>query len=239
MAKRGRSRSRSTTSKRVKIVSVSRPRMKKYKRSYSSRATLGQPKVKTITMPYSAQINLNNTLAGQAAYWQFRANSIFDPDITGSGHQPLSHDQWALFYNHYVVKGCKIVVTFRSNTNIPASYLGIQLNDDTVTDITSGSGSVSNVLENQHNRYKLVNQPAAGGLTKLTYHVNPLKFLNRSKYSTDVKASMGANPTEEAVFTVYAIPFNFVDAIGTNGFQCDVRISYSVELSEPKELTQS
>jgi len=36
----------------------------------------------------------------------FRANSIFDPDFTGVGHQPLSHDQYALRYSQYrVVSG--------------------------------------------------------------------------------------------------------------------------------------
>ena len=49
----------------------------------------------------------------------FRANSIYDPDAAVGGHQPLGADQWAPFYNSYVVLGSKITwqVTSGANAN--------------------------------------------------------------------------------------------------------------------------
>jgi hypothetical protein len=49
---------------------------------------------------------------GAVSTYQFRVNSIFDPDYTGVGHQPLGHDQWATFYNRSRVRGCSYTVTF-------------------------------------------------------------------------------------------------------------------------------
>ena len=45
----------------------------------------------------------------------FRGNSCFDPDFTGTGHQPFGFDQWAAansFYNRYRVHASKMVIRF-------------------------------------------------------------------------------------------------------------------------------
>lgn len=40
----------------------------------------------------------------------FRGNSLFDPDYTGTGHQPMYFDQYAAIYGRYRVAGCSIKV---------------------------------------------------------------------------------------------------------------------------------
>lgn len=42
----------------------------------------------------------------------FRLNSIYDPDYTGSGHQPYGYDQMALLYKQYKVIGAMIEIDF-------------------------------------------------------------------------------------------------------------------------------
>ena len=51
-----------------------------------------------------------NPAAGVTNSYLFRANSLFDPDLTGTGHQPLGFDEWAKFYRRYCVLGSKITV---------------------------------------------------------------------------------------------------------------------------------
>lgn len=41
---------------------------------------------------------------------RFRGNSIYDPDQSGIGNQPLAFDQWAAFYKQYYVAGSKIKI---------------------------------------------------------------------------------------------------------------------------------
>jgi hypothetical protein len=55
----------------------------------------------------------------------YSANGLYDPDITGSGHQPRGFDQLIALYDHYVVLRSKCVVHFAGA--LAASVNGIQL----------------------------------------------------------------------------------------------------------------
>lgn len=50
--------------------------------------------------------------AGTTQVQQFRMNSTFDPDVTGSGHQPYGRDQLAALFNHYRVFRCAWHIEF-------------------------------------------------------------------------------------------------------------------------------
>ncbi len=81
-----------------------------------------------------------NTLAcvsGAPATWVIASNSLFDPDVTFSGHQPMLFDQLALLFNNYCVyrakttftviplgteTGPSVAVIYPSNTNTAASF---------------------------------------------------------------------------------------------------------------------
>lgn len=64
---------------------------------------------------------------GQFASYVFRGNSLFDPDFTGTGHQPYGFDQWNNFYERYTVVGCSIRVQAFTNTSVPANAGSITL----------------------------------------------------------------------------------------------------------------
>jgi len=65
---------------------------------------------------YSTTFQLTCT-AGAVASYVFRANDLFDPDFTSTGHQPMGFDQMMLSYNHFVVAAARIKVTCRNKTN--------------------------------------------------------------------------------------------------------------------------
>jgi len=68
---------------------------------------------------YSDLGALSFTGLGTPVYHQYNLNSLYDPDRSGGGHQPLGFDQLAALYNRYRVYGCKWKIYF---TNRDTSY---------------------------------------------------------------------------------------------------------------------
>jgi len=74
--------------------------------------------------------------SGALGLLQFNMNSIFDPDITGTGHQPKGLDQYFGLYDKAVVTSAKIVVKCVTITTTSAGLFGISLRNDTGISIT-------------------------------------------------------------------------------------------------------
>lgn len=52
----------------------------------------------------------------------FRASSCFDPDLSGTGAQPVGFDEYSIVYGRYRVRACKIEVFPVIDTNGPVRY---------------------------------------------------------------------------------------------------------------------
>lgn len=70
----------------------------------------GVPAQMKVCLKYNAHHSLTSG-AGTASSQLFKLNSVFDPDQTGTGHQPMARDQWALLYTHYRVDKCTVKIT--------------------------------------------------------------------------------------------------------------------------------
>jgi len=223
-----------------------------YKRRGSSNVALsnptrwtGFPKNKVVKMRYVeyTQLDLTNSVTGGFEYAYYSANSIYDPTAVVGGHQPMGHDQWSLFYNHYVVLGAKMKVTFASRDNVVAQpiIVGISIEDDT----TSGATNVQTIQEYGGAKYKMFQGYTSMSTRQVTANFSAKKFFG----VTDVKdnmprigATFGANPVDQAFFRIFACTADGTSAIGPAGdviVGCNVEIDYIVVLQEPKELSQS
>jgi len=84
------------------------------------------PATMVARLTYSAivDIDANTTTPG---YHLFRANGIFDPDYTSTGHQPYGRDTYASIYNHYRVlkSNCSMISTLAANI-----IYGVSMKDD-------------------------------------------------------------------------------------------------------------
>ena len=163
-------------------------RKKKYvrknkKRSYARRRTYRKipsgfpmPKSKMLRFKYIDNISLN-TATGVPTQHFFRANSLYDPDYTGTGHQPHGTDEMGLFFNHYTVISSKITVKFNplwNGINFKNGQVGIQVcsSPDTISNITS-------LLEQGQIVYKNISQQT--DMAVLTKTMSTRKFLGLSK----------------------------------------------------------
>lgn len=71
------------------------------------RSPTGFPDRIFVKLKYS-DIKVATTTAGAASVQIWRANTVFDPDFTGVGHQPYATDQWGALYNKFRVHGSSI-----------------------------------------------------------------------------------------------------------------------------------
>jgi len=63
---------------------------------------LGYPLQQRVSLNYSELLVLQSSnLVPESRL--FRLNSLYDPNFSGVGHQPLAFDQWAAFYEYYTV----------------------------------------------------------------------------------------------------------------------------------------
>jgi hypothetical protein len=101
-----------------------------------------------VNMKYCESVLLSSTTS-PATYF-FALNDIFDPNYTGTGHQPLGHDQWAAFYDQFRVLSVDIGVKMLNDSSLPAVAGGvIKVN-------TTSSADYQTAFETPHSQMHLM-----------------------------------------------------------------------------------
>lgn len=90
------------------------------------------PAQKSCQMVYTEFIDVPITTGfGKYTFW---CNGLFDPNLTGTGTQPLYFDQLAAIYNHYTVVSSFIEVQ-PMGSNVSRDYaMAMYIDDDATTD---------------------------------------------------------------------------------------------------------
>jgi len=215
---------------------------KRYKRSAKSSlkvTSLGQgfvsgmPKMRRVHQRYAETVSVTSTV-GVLGTYQFRANSPYDPNYSGAGHQPMGFDQMAALYNHYVVLKSKIrvnIVDAGSGTPL-ASVWGIHLSDGTPVAYTDESGFIE--ANKGPHQVRMLRSGGTGGLYK---DFNAITFFD-IKQPTDndqIGAEVSTNPAEQALFQIW---YRTLDG-STCTAALQVTIDYWIEFREPQDLAQS
>lgn len=195
----------------------------------------GMPQSRRVSLRYCTNIVLTSTMGTLSKHY-FRATSLFDPDQTGTGHQPMGYDQMGALYNHYVVLGSKITVRAMPDQNgdVNTAVFGVYTSDDTSTPYSDYTG----FIEAKRGAYKcLTNQR---NQQTIKYKFSTKKFFNIKDVAdnrANIGASIGSNPTEEAYFILYYQNLETPGETSEHNFL--VTIDFIAEYSEPKDLTQS
>lgn len=209
----------------------------------------GFPSKKLIRLRYCTEVNINPPASGNVVAHYFNANGMYDPDHTGTGHQPLGYDQWATIYDHYTVLGAKIHVqqTPNGTADTQSAFLpgvfGVFIDDDTSLSYTK----VSEVIESKQNgamgSYRSYGYPQT-----LTSGTNPnivKKFSTKKFFGVrdvvgkhDYRGSfIGSNPSETAYFVLWAGAPDGAQDVPSMTFM--VTIEYIAMCTEPKYIAQS
>lgn len=190
------------------------------------------PVVVTKKLRYSTTFQLTCT-SGAAATYVFRANDLFDPDYTGTGHQPMGFDQMILFYNHFVVLSAKIKATVRNKTNTSPFTACVRV-DSNVTPITV----IDRVLEfGGLVTAEVDTLSSACQLLELGVDIPKFQGLNRANALADsqLRGDAASSPGELVLFHVQI----WDTAAFTSTANIDVVLEQTATFLEPRDLTES
>lgn len=177
---------------------------------------------------------LNPGVAGTVAGYFISANSLFDPNATGVGHQPMGFDQMMTFYKRYNVIGARIKVTFYQDST--ATYpckVGIYK-----TTLNSLPFTEFNTFIEQGNcTYTRVGSGFAGAVD-LVSSISIKKFLGGKKvaFSDDWTGTSTSSPTNQVYFGLIAAPDAGIDA---PSLYLNWEVEYIAIFYDPNALAQS
>ncbi len=171
--------------------------------------------------------------SGTVGAYVFTANGLFDPNITGSGHQPMGFDQIMLSYEHYIVLRARINVVAQNTSTTGTPQIVVQLAPSNTASTLSQAIMEQGMLAKVH----LTAGPGYGCSQQIRQVIDVAKFcgINSILSNPDFKGTVSANPVEQAYFHIYGWDDNAV----TSTVNLDVTIEYEAMFIEPKKLTQS
>lgn len=147
----------------------------------------------------------------------FRMNSIFDPDFTGTGHQPLWHDTYSTIYETYRVLGSQMTITFAPSVYSYNGSFGpyvVGITGNRVSTSALGYSNVQQLMESADTTFDVIGLDSARTIT-LDY--SPSSKLGTSATEDTVGASVGSNPPNAYYGHVWVTQVNGAAVPATTG----------------------
>lgn len=141
---------------------------------------------------------LTTSLTGTMSTFQFTCNGMYDPDITGVGHQPVYFDQIGAIYDHYTVFRSRIKITFTP----VATYTNDLLINLYVDDDTSTASNIFSSIEQSGASYGTLTPRAIKPLV-LSKTWDAKQYFGGDIFDNDnLQGTLSTNPTEQSYYTV-------------------------------------
>lgn len=181
-------------------------------------------------MKYTDNVTIS-TLPTVTSSYEFRLNSVYDPNYTGSGHQPYGFDQLAALYSRYRVFATKWIIQIPPTSDV--LHMAV-LPVNGATTITS----FTQVAE-----YPKAMVKSCSAATNTTYfkgkcYLPRLGGDKRSEYKSDDRfgALCTTNPTEDMKLQFYQYNPSASATVTTRFF---ITLIYYTEFYDPIMQAQS
>lgn len=183
-------------------------------------------------LKYSGTMVLNGS-AGSCATWAFAANGLYDPDITGSGHQPMYYDQLSAIYGRATVTGATIKITPIGTQLAPeGTILGVFLDNDNAT-----SSSLTQNVERAGSKYMSVGDWAVPNKA-LVFRYDAVKFHGKAIMGdNNLETYPGSNPSNVDYFKIFNGSPN--PLVNPGDVSCLVEIWYDAVFHDRVETGES
>jgi len=162
----------------------------------------GFPVSEVVTLTYKDVISLPaTTTSGTYRQYAFRANSVYDPDATGGGHQPMGRDIWAGIYQNYLVMRSLFIATpvLISTAGGVASIFACRCPTPGFT-----TSVIRDVLEQGRVSEAVIVGNAGQRERHCTVAYEPKSWfgIDASKDNVQLSAPIGSSPTDQCYFVV-------------------------------------
>jgi len=181
---------------------------------------------------YAEQVGLTLTTGGPAFY-VFSCNGLFDPNVTGTGSQPLYFDQLMAIYDHYTVVSSTIEARL---IGAPATAnqltFGVYIDDDT----SIVSTSIASLMQRPGAHWTQANTtantlpPVRSAWSAIKTFGNPMPWTD-----SELQGTVSANPAEQSYFVVGASDYT----LQTATYGLTVLLTFDVVWDELKTIALS
>jgi len=181
------------------------------------------------TLRYAQKVRFSSS-GSATGHWIFHANSCYDPDASGAGHQPRGFDQYMSMYDHFQVIGAKCRAEFLSE--VSPAIVGITLRD-TATPV----GPYLDHFESRPDNNTFCMVPQNQEPKHLVLNYSQRKFFGTGELDDKYQGSSSGNPADGCFFHLYCT--NVDDLTAGETVSALVIIDYIVVFTEPKVPPQS
>lgn len=186
------------------------------------------PMQKSCQMVYTSFVDVS-IIAGFGKY-TFWCNGLFDPDLTGTGTQPMYFDQLSALYNHYTVTSSFIEVQPLGSTLSRDYTMAIYVDDDSTTD-----NSV-NVMAQRPGAKVISFNPVVSTPSPVTLGWSAYRTFGPNVLNNGLlRGSVTTNPTEGCFYCM-----GFYDTgLNTQTLPVRVKLTFNVVWTEYTNVSQS
>lgn len=226
MPKRKRSRK---NERKTGVYRKKRKRSRKIPRGLFAKTT-------KMAFRYVDTISLDPGTTNAVAYHTFNPCNMFDPDVSGAGHQPYGFDQYMQFYQHYTVIGSKIKCTFMPQVDTAAgqAYVGLTAAAGAPLFLTDINTLTERKASNVNMVSTMQNKPVS-----VTKGVSHSKFFGQKVLQEDANAgTVTTGPSESFYYHVFAAT-NHYGITDPAAIRVRVQIDFLAVLHEPKQIAGS
>jgi len=188
----------------------------------------GFPEQMTMKLKYAE--NIRHTITAGFVQYVWRANGIYDPNVTGTGHQPMYFDQMMALYNHFVVISSHIRATPFTGAVVDLMFAGY------IDDDATGTTTMTTAIEKPGSHVE-------AGIPS-QYRLMPIDLYWKSEnaFGKDIMANSelhgtaAADPTEQSY---YIFALGDPAAGTTSNVDVAYEIWYDVVFFERKDVSAS
>jgi hypothetical protein len=185
------------------------------------------PRELTRKLQYNEFANMSSTLT---TVYTYRLNSLYDPDETGAGSQPLGFDEIMAMYTYFRVEHVKVEIEAVNNSSVPAMLAiapSISVTDPTsVNDVASMAGS----------KHSLLSASTGQNRTKFNFNFDIRKILGfKTLNDNDTLGTSSGNPTRMVYLHVAAVNYD----TSAKDIYLSTHITYDTRFTNVKQLALS